>query len=187
MIKISYRLNHYRFKRNFLILYTLSMITTSCVTLACISLYSTSIWTYMYTLVLAISTTLVLCLQFYFLLSLRMRYRVLNVALRRSLGGIPKAIPHLTHSTSDEVIELINMIAIQHANLTRGVSIVNKCYSFQVRSTKASLYILLYVYTMKYESSGNFGELFSHLQRYYCMHCADSQTLFKPCLEYIKS
>lgn len=171
---IGYRINHNRFKWNYLALASASLTMTSCVTLICNTLlflsspandYLASMFfkSCVCNIMLGMSVNSILFLQFYFLLSLRMRYRLLNVALRRAFDGIPKAVSHLQQSSSDEVIDLLNIISVQHDQLTDGVSIVNKCYSFQVRFTNDLLHFILMIMSKIDQISVFISQILSYL------------------------
>lgn len=72
-----------------------------------------------------------LCLFSYCLLSIRRRFRLLNSALLNA-NDTPKAISQCHDGISGEIIDLLNRLALQHANLTDGVANISKCYSLQV-------------------------------------------------------
>lgn len=80
-------------------------------------------------LFLSASVTSFLILYTYFLLSIRMRFRSLNVALRNALSP-----SRLHEATAHRVNTLLDICPEQHANLTVGLRILNKSYSFQVNS-----------------------------------------------------
>lgn len=72
-----------------------------------------------------------LILYSYFLLSIRIRFRLLNDALR-NLIGTTNAMARLHRTTSNVAFAKLNRLAINHDNLTDGIDIINRFYSFQV-------------------------------------------------------
>lgn len=65
----------------------------------------------------------------YFLLSIRIRFRLLNEALRNSI----RTSNGLAGLRTYDAIGLLKILPVYHANLTDGIGIINKSYSFQVR------------------------------------------------------
>lgn len=80
-----------------------------------------------------------LFLYFYFLLSIRMRFHLLNMALW-NLHGTTNDAFQVYHIQSDDVADLVDTVSMQHNNLVDSVDIINKCYSFQVRFTRSKEY-----------------------------------------------
>lgn len=74
-------------------------------------------------LIITASPLIALLLQMYFLQSIRIRFCLLNMALRDTFGQ------------PNEAIDLLNCLMVQHDNLTGSVGLINHCYSIQVRLT----------------------------------------------------
>lgn len=73
----------------------------------------------------------------YFLLSIRIRFRLVNDALRNTLDA-PESVVRLHGSASDEVIHVLNVLTELHVNMVEGVGTINECYSFQVSVSKTN-------------------------------------------------
>lgn len=82
-----------------------------------------------------------LCVYFYLLLSIRMRFKFLNTILWNAQAHctgvhiVQLGVYQVYNVQSDGFIDILNTISIQHEQLVDSVGIINKCFSFQVRLT----------------------------------------------------
>lgn len=145
MNRFGYRLNQHRFKWNCLILTAAVLALASSTPLTSVTMYLyyaeediTSwlllLWVYVYNLTVAISPVVVQILLHYFLLSIRIRFRLLNMALRNAFEPT-FANNRLLVGTSNELIDLLDCLELQHDILTGSVTLINQCYAIQVRLT----------------------------------------------------
>lgn len=79
----------------------------------------------------------------YFLLNIRIRYRLLYLALC-NVDGTQNYIQRLDRSATEGLIHLLNTIAKQYDHLTDGVEQINKCFSFQVSYHSSTCFILIF-------------------------------------------
>lgn len=93
----------------------------------------------------------------YFLLVVRMRFRLLNVAVRNALGP-SNVIARLHGSASDDVIHSLNILAQLHDTLTDGMGLINECYSMQVSCVFCLHLYVAYVKRLNIQNSVDFGE-----------------------------
>lgn len=157
MNMIGYKLNQRNFRRNFL--YSIGAIVlsvfivvigTSCLFLANgenIQIDGHMMLLTVANIFLELSKPMFFVLYSYFLLSIRIRFCLLNMALRNAIRT-PNTIARLYGgATSDEIIELLDSLSALHGNLTNGVKIVNDYYAFYVRILK---------FTFPYSDNTNF-------------------------------
>lgn len=135
MNMIGYRLNQSCLRRKFIVAISASVIFSFSGAFAQYSAYALdqqqSIKNFILLAILIcgpfveVASAILLIIYFYFLLSIRIRFRLLNVALRNALGT------RLHRASSAEIIRLLQTLSQQHINLTDGIKIINHCYSNQ--------------------------------------------------------
>lgn len=167
MSLIGYRLDQCRFERHFLVSIVAALLGTYCNIFVCMSpvlLYNqTNVmgdWIYALLLIIMLSTQLsLLFLYSYFLLSIRIRFRLLNKALGKAFVpavGAKLLRLSLNDRGASEVILFANRLSILHYQLTAAVRIINRCLSFQVSLLcihlksyyMPKLYLHLYLYLL---------------------------------------
>lgn len=147
---IGYALNQRRLRRTFLISITVAVIMANTNVIGLTKLLACSQWyapnagvsslvslgLFVNDVFLTTSPVAFIFLYSYFLLSIRIRFCLLNLALRNAVKSSKGTRGlHAEPSLSRDVIDLLNSFSMQHDSLTNGIKIINECYSFQVRHT----------------------------------------------------
>lgn len=141
MKMLGYEINHRRFRRMFLVSLATAMFITSINSVVSAygffmsDIFEIKLFHLIFITLYAfqsLAPAAFLSIYSYFLLNTRLRFRLLNVAVRNTLGP-SNTIIRIFYPAAEEVIHSLNVFAQLHDNLTLGTGLINECYSFQVR------------------------------------------------------
>lgn len=142
---IGLKLNQRHFNMYFFVSTAAAMIVTFFIIIVTVepillhgNVHAFDAWSYAMFTTFSMSSSLVFLVMYsYFLLSIRIRFRLLNVVLHDAIAPSNGLVARpskllLYNQRTSEAIKSLNRLIILHDQLTTSVDIINRCFSFKV-------------------------------------------------------